>query len=116
VIAAVLEAVLGALYLAFGFEAVKAAIVDAFDAQLDYAINSHVDYKTELQERLARAGRQVQYVVVAVDGPPHQRAFTCAALIDGEEHGAGAGPSKKEAEQAAARRALARLNESLDEG
>ena len=110
VIAAVLEAVLGAAYLAFGFEAIRGAIVSAFEAQLDYALNSHVDYKTELQERLARAGREVEYRVIAVDGPPHERAFTCAALIDETEHGTGAGPSKKEAEQAAARRALERLD------
>jgi len=110
VIAAVLEAVLGALYLAFGFEAIRGAIVAAFEGQLEYAVNSHVDHKTELQERLARAGRQVQYTVLSVEGPPHERAFTCAALIDDEEYGSGAGASKKEAEQAAARRALARLN------
>lgn len=110
VIAAVLEAVLGAVYLAFGFEAVRGAIVEAFEEQLEYAVNSHVDYKTELQERLARAGRQVQYSVVSIEGPPHERAFTCAALIDSEEYGAGEGSSKKQAEQAAARRALERLN------
>ena len=109
VIAAVLEAVLGALYIAFGFESIRSAIVGAFDAQLEYAVNSHVDHKTELQECLARAGRQVRYAVVSVDGPPHERAFTCAALVDDEEYGLGAGASKKEAEQAAARLALERL-------
>ena len=110
VIAAVLEAALGALYLAFGFEAIRQAIVGAFEAQLEYAVNSHVDYKTELQEQLAQAGRVVEYTVVSVEGPPHERAFTCAALIDEEQYGAGAGSSKKEAEQAAAREALARLS------
>lgn len=110
VIAAVLEALLGALYLAFGFESIRAAIVRAFEAQLDYAINSHVDHKTVLQERLAQAGRQVQYTVVGIDGPPHERSFTCAAVIDEVEYGSGGGSSKKEAEQAAARRALERLD------
>ena len=109
VIAAVLEAVLGAVYIAFGFEAIRDAIVAAFEEQLEYAVSSHVDYKTELQERLARDGLQVQYSVMSVEGPPHERSFTCAALVDGEEHGTGRGSSKKQAEQAAARAALERL-------
>lgn len=109
ILAALLEAVLGALYVAFGFEAIRDAIVAAFEDQLDYAVNSHVDFKTELQEELARLGRQVSYVVVSIEGPPHLREFTCAALIDGEEYGVGEGSAKKEAEQAAARGALGRL-------
>ncbi len=109
VLAALLEAVLGALYVAFGFEAIRDAIVAAFEDQLEYAVNSHVDFKTELQEELARLGRQVSYTVVSIEGPPHLREFTCAALIDGEEYGVGEGSSKKEAEQAAARGALGRL-------
>ena len=110
VIAAILEALLGALYLALGFESIRGAIVTAFESQLEYAVSSHVDFKTELQEHLAQAGRVVQYTVVSVEGPPHERAFTCAALIDEEQYGAGAGLSKKEAEQAAAREALVRLS------
>jgi ribonuclease-3 len=47
--------------------------------------------------------------VLEVDGPPHERTFTCAANIDGQEMGIGRGPSKKAAEQEAARQALRRL-------
>jgi ribonuclease-3 len=47
--------------------------------------------------------------VLEVQGPPHERTFTCAANIDGEEMGVGQGPSKKAAEQEAARQALARI-------
>ena len=82
----------------------------AFADRVDYAVTTHVDYKTELQEELARRGLSVSYSVVSVDGPPHERTFTCAAVIDGEQAGVGEGPSKKEAEQKAARGAL----ESLD--
>ena len=60
-------------------------------------------------EEMARAGRQVAYTVLEVDGPPHERTFTCAANIDGQEMGIGRGPSKKAAEQEAARQALRRL-------
>ena len=70
---------------------------------------SHVDHKTELQEALARQGRQVSYNVLDVEGPPHDRRFTCAALIDGDQLGVGTGRSKKAAEQEAARQALEKL-------
>jgi len=66
----------------------------------------------ELVEALARLGRSVTYTVLDVDGPPHDRTFTCAAVIDGEEAGVGKGPSKKAAEQEAAREALAKLESS----
>ena len=58
---------------------------------------------------LARRGEAVVYSVLDVDGPPHDRRFTCAAVIDGEQLGTGSGESKKAAEQEAAKEALARL-------
>jgi len=59
--------------------------------------------------RRARTGRVVQYEVLAVEGPPHERRFVCAALIDGERLGEGRGSTKKAAEQEAAAQALATL-------
>jgi ribonuclease-3 len=59
VLAALLEAALAALYLEHGFEAVEPAIVQAFEPRIDYALTSHVDHKTELQETVARSGRTV---------------------------------------------------------
>ncbi|MFQ5426438.1 MAG: ribonuclease III [Gaiellales bacterium] len=109
VLAALLEAALGAVYLHHGFETIRPATVDAFATQIDYALNEYVDYKTELQEELARLGRQVQYAVIDTEGPPHDRRFTCAAVVDDVEQGRGTGSSKKAAEQIAARQALARL-------
>ena len=109
VLAALLEASLAALYLQHGFEPIRDAVVAAFDGRIQYALTSHVDHKTELQEELARQGRQVVYNVLDVKGPPHDRTFTCAAVIEGEEVGVGSGRSKKAAEQAAAREALDRL-------
>jgi ribonuclease-3 len=107
VLAALLEAALAAVYLEHGFEAVEPAIVDAFESRIEYALTTHVDHKTELQERLARTGRSVSYTVLDVQGPPHDRSFTAAAMIDGEVTGTGTGRSKKDAEQAAAQEALA---------
>jgi ribonuclease III len=111
VLAALLEAALAALFLEYGFERVEPAIVAAFSEQIEYAATQHVDFKTELQEALARQKRQVTYSVVEVEGPAHDRRFTCAALIDGEQVGEGAGRTKKDAEQEAARKALAALEE-----
>ena len=55
VLAAVVEAVLGAVYLIHGFETARPAVIDAFGPQIDYALNEYVDYKTELQEELGPA-------------------------------------------------------------
>jgi ribonuclease-3 len=106
VLAALLEAAIAACYLEHGFEDVEPAVVAAFESQLQYALHTYVDHKTELQERLARLGLTVSYATLTVEGPPHDRSFTAAAIIDGEVVGTGAGRSKKDAEQAAAEQAL----------
>jgi ribonuclease III len=116
VLAAVLEAALAALFLEHGFEHIEPAIVGAFDPRIEYAVNTHVDHKTELQERLARTGRAVSYVVVDVEGPPHDRNFTAAAVIDERTLGTGQGTSKKDAEQAAAAQALEVLSAEAADG
>ena len=112
VLAALLEAAIAAVYLEHGFAHVEGAVVDAFAERIEFASTGHVDSKTELQEALARTGRVVQYDVLAVEGPPHERRFVCAALIDGEELGVGRGSTKKAAEQEAAAQALEALERS----
>jgi len=109
VLAALLEATLAAVYLESGFEEIEDSVVGAFEGRIAYALTSHVDHKTELQEELARRGLQVSYSVLDVQGPPHDRIFKCAAVVDGVESGYGSGRSKKAAEQDAAREALERL-------
>jgi ribonuclease-3 len=109
VLAALLEAALAALFLEHGFEPIESAILDAFAGRIEFASTSYVDHKTELQEALARMGRQVTYSVIEVEGPPHDRRFTCAATVDSEQMGIGRGRSKKAAEQEAAKTALAKL-------
>ncbi|MDQ3671769.1 MAG: ribonuclease III [Actinomycetota bacterium] len=115
VLAAVLEAAMAALYLEHGFEKIEPAIVAAFSEKIEYARSSHVDYKTELQEALARSGRQVHYTVLEVEGPPHDRRFVCAAHVAGVQLGVGRGSTKKAAEQEAARQALDALGVVPDE-
>ncbi|HEX4324747.1 MAG TPA: ribonuclease III [Gaiellaceae bacterium] len=115
VLAAVIEAALGALFLQHGFAAIEEAIVDAFGEQIEHALTTRVDYKTDLQELLARSGRQVTYAEISVEGPPHDRRFMCAAVIGGEELGRGEGRTKKAAEQEAARETLAKLENGSTE-
>lgn len=109
VLAALLEAAIAAVYLEHGFEVAERAIAAAFDAPIEFARGGTVDHKTELQEALARSGRVVQYVVMEVDGPAHDRQYVCAAVIDGAELGRGSGSTKKAAEQEAAEGALVAL-------
>jgi ribonuclease III len=107
--AALLEAALAALFLTHGFEPIEEAIAAAFRGRMEYAATSYVDHKTELQEELARSGRQVTYNVLKADGPPHERTFTVAALVEGQRLGVGSGRSKKDAEQGAAKEALSAI-------
>lgn len=106
VLASVIEAVIGACYLAFGYEETAAAVVEAFVPEIEEALERPVDFKSALQERLARRGALVTYDVVGEQGPPHDRRFQVSARIGGVEIGRGAGRSKKDAEMEAAQAAL----------
>jgi ribonuclease III len=108
-LASVCEAVIGACYLAHGFERSSEAVVEAFNEEVEQATRERLDFKSELQERLAREGETVSYEVANEVGPPHDRRFEIRATVDGDEIGSGSGRSKKEAEQAAAHRALEKL-------
>jgi ribonuclease III len=105
-LASVCEAVIGACYLHHGFETTAAATVGAFASQIEIASERLLDFKSALQERLARHGARVRYEVIAESGPPHDRVFEVAASVNGEIVGQGSGRSKKSAEQAAAEEAL----------
>lgn len=106
VLASVTEAVIGACYLVNGYETTAEAVVEAFTPELEQALEHPVDFKSALQERLARDGKLVDYAVVGEGGPPHDRTFTVVAAVGELEMGRGAGRSKKTAEQEAARAAL----------
>ncbi len=107
-VASACEAVLGACYLAHGYRRTAEAILAAFEPQIKLAAGTLLDFKSALQERLARSGRLVSYEVVGEDGPPHERRFEVEARVGDRVLGAGSGRSKKSAEQAAAERALER--------
>ncbi len=109
VLASVIEAVIGACYLEFGYERTAEAVVEAFRLEIEQALENPVDFKSTLQELLAQRGELVTYEVIAEHGPPHERTFEVAASVDGRPLGSGKGRSKKHAEQQAARQAVERL-------
>ena len=106
ILASVCEAFIGAAYLAFGIDRVAPAVVDAFSAQVDAALVAPADFKSVLQERLARRGETVSYRIESEEGQPHERSFVVVAEVAGELIGRGAGRTKKAAEQEAALEAL----------
>jgi ribonuclease III len=108
-LASICEAVIGACYLHHGFDATARATVSAFADQIELASEKLLDFKSALQERLARDGTRVRYEVTDEVGPPHDRLFEVAASVNGEVIGRGSGRSKKAAEQAAAAEALERF-------
>ena len=110
VVAATVEAVIGAVFIHSGFDLTAEAVVAAFADRVDYVLQRHVDHKTVLQEQLARRGASVTYAVIDTSGPPHQRLFTTVAMVGELELGRGSGSSKKASEQAAAREALANID------
>ena len=112
ILASVCEAIIGAAYLTVGFERVAPAIVDAFQPQIEEALENPVDFKSLLQERLARRSEIVNYRIESEDGPPHERSFVAVAEGAGESIGRGSGRTKKQAEQEAASEAL----EQMDDG
>ena len=106
VLAAIVEALIGALFLQMGFSAIMDPVIEAFSEHISYAASEYVDYKTVLQEEVAKQGREVCYEVVLAEGPPHERTFTSQVLLDGEVMGCGQGRSKKVSQQEAAKEAL----------
>jgi ribonuclease III len=109
VLASVIEAVIGACYLHAGYERTAEAVVEAFGPEIEGALEHPVDFKSALQELLARRGAEVGYEIVGEDGPPHARTYRVLARVAGEELGSGSGRSKKHAEQEAAREAIDKL-------
>jgi ribonuclease III len=106
----VVEALIAACYFHHGYAETASAVVDAFEDEIELASETVLDFKSALQEHLARAGSTVSYVVTDESGPPHDRSFDVEARVGEEVLGTGSGPSKKAAEQAAANEALQRLD------
>lgn len=105
-----MEAVVAALYLGSGGLAPVLCLIDRFlgDAFARAAAGTlDRDFKTQLQElSQSRLRATPRYRVVAEQGPDHSKTFQVETELRGEVVGRGAGRSKKDAEQAAAKIAL----------
>ena len=107
-----LEAVLGAIYLDRGFKkafrVIKRIALELFEQVGQEGF--YKDYKTQLQERAQVLFKTVpKYKLVKESGPDHDKTFEINLTIRGELFGVGTGKSKKNAEQAAAKEALERI-------
>lgn len=113
ILADTVEAVIGAIYLDGGLDPARRVVLDLWSERVAERSREPgvKDYKTRLQELVARDGGRPVYEVEGA-GPDHDRRFTALVTVDGKEYGTGEGRSKKEAEQEAAARAL----ESLSSG
>ena len=108
------EALIASIYLDGGIEAVRGFITRQFRPLLDEARRhgaaGHQDYKSGLQELVqARSQPLPEYRLVGTFGPDHEKRFEVEVLVAGESLARASGPSKKEAEQEAARIALSRF-------
>lgn len=112
VLASVIEAVIGACYLNSGYATTAEAVVQAFAPEIEHALENPLDFKSALQELLARRGETIAYKVTDEHGPPHDRTFEVVAVLEGKPLGSGSGRSKKDAEQKAAAEALESLAEA----
>ena len=113
IIADMMEAFLGALYLDQGMDAVDNILKEVITPRLAHPQDVGVihDYKTKLQEFVqADNSRQVRYVLVKESGPSNSPVFVMNCMIDDLVMGTGSGTSKKQAEQNAAHNAFEKLS------
>lgn len=118
-LAAALEAVIGAVLLDQGEEAARSLVLRWLGPRIEAMGDSGAerDAKSALQEFLQGQGLPLPvYETVSDSGEPHEKEFVVRVLADGRVLGAGAGRRRADAEQAAAREALAALRPSTSSG
>jgi ribonuclease III len=111
ILADLFEAVLGAIYLDGGIESARKFIFQHFEEEIsELLLSPSPNYKAELQS-LCQKKYAVPplYKTISETGPEHAKTFVVEAIVNGEILSQGEGPSKKEAEQQAAKRALENL-------
>ena len=116
ILADVLEALLGAVYLDRGLDVASKLIRRLFRPRMIAYVRGEGerDYKTILQEIASSELHVVPEYRIRERGPDHQKEFTATAVLAGKEWGVGMGRSKKEAEQQAAHEAYVRLSERAE--
>lgn len=113
ILANAFEAVIGAIYLAHGFEVAREFVHKHIIVKLDDILSSGSwrDPKSWLQEISQRVdGQAPVYKVLSEEGPDHDKIFTLGVFVGDKLMGQGIGPSKQVAQQEAARRAIAKYH------
>lgn len=115
ILADAFEAVLAAVYLDGGIEPARKHVLRFVDPKLRHLTTvAFKDYKTALQEVIQKnPEEELQYVLTGESGPDHAKVFTVEVHLNSNVIGKGKGPSKKRAEQEAARQALELMGEKL---
>ncbi len=114
-LADVLEAVIGAIYLDFGFDEAKKFVLKNFEQALVNTNNGMLDdYKTRLQELLQSrfANVKITYRLLSSEGPDHNKKFNVGLYVNDRHKTSGVGKSKKAAEQQAAGLMLKKIEET----
>ena len=106
----IFESFLGAMFLDQGMEFAKAFIAKYVFPHIDDKKIFFRDYKSAIKEYGDAEELKISYEIVKEYGVPHDKTFYISILIDGDEMGIGKGKNKKEAEQAAAKIAMEKLN------
>ena len=110
IVADIFEALVGAIYLDLGYATARRTVLNII---VPYIENPNItffsDYKSALQEYVQTTQKSLHYDLIKEEGPAHNKEFTVQVKIDNIVYGTGAGGSKNEAEQEAAKVALQKL-------
>jgi ribonuclease-3 len=111
------EALLAAIFNDLGFDAVNSFVLNIIET-LDFNEILVEDNYKDLLLKYAQHDKikptTPEYTLLTTDGPPHNRTFTVAVVINGIQHCQGTGKSKKQAEQLAAFLTLSKFNEKIN--
>jgi len=118
ILADAVEALIGAIYLDQGFSTAHSFVVKILDQIINQVVQNgglNTDFKTQLQELVQKNSENTLcYQIIDEYGPDHSKTFVAGVSYQGKLWGSGSGRTKKEAEQAAAKDALDRLDTLKD--
>ena len=102
IIADVFEAILGAIFIDYGYEVSKKYILSIITPFIERGVKFYSDYKSLLQELVQTDKKSLEYKLISESGPAHDKTYKVEVIINDMVFGVGTGKSKKEAEQKAA--------------
>lgn len=112
ILADLLEAIIGAIFIDGGLEAAQKFLFKNFSRDIDGILKTPIqNWKAQLQDFCQKTYQETPvYKVLSETGPDHSKTFSISVIINNDEVGMGVGPSKKEAQQEAAKDALSKIN------